>query len=58
MDADTAVAVPLIAPVVTLKLRPAGSAGEIDQDATGPPLAVGVTVLIGTPLTSVIELGL
>jgi len=50
--------VPLIAPVVVFNDKPAGSVGEIDQLVTGPPLAVGVTVLIGTPLTSVIELGL
>ena len=58
MDEDTAVGVPEIDPFVVEKVRPAGSAGVIDQDATGPPLAVGVTVLIATPFTSVIELGL
>ena len=55
-DEDTADGVPPTAPVALLNVNPAGSAGEIDHDATGPPLDVGVTVLIGTPLTSVNEL--
>ena len=38
--------------------RPAGSAGEIDQEDTAPPLALGITVVIATPLVSVNELGL
>ena len=38
--------------------RPAGSAGEIDQEVTFPPLEVGITVVIATPLVSVNELGL
>jgi len=38
--------------------RPAGSAGEIDQEVTFPPLEVGRTVVIATPLVSVNELGL
>ena len=58
MEVETTVDVPLIAPVVVFNDKPAGSVGEIDQLVTGPPLAVGVTVLIGTPFTSVIELGL
>lgn len=40
------------------KDRPVGSVGEIDQDVAFPPLAVGVTVVIATPLVSVNELGL
>jgi hypothetical protein len=39
--AFSAVGVPLIAPVVVLKLSPAGSAGDIDNDIKpNPPLAV------------------
>ena len=38
--------------------RPAGSAGEIDQVVTFPPLAVGRTVVIATSMVSVNELGL
>ena len=55
-DEDTADGVPPTAPVALLNVNPAGSAGEIDHEATGPPLEVGETVLIGTPLTSVNEL--
>ena len=52
-----AVGVPLIAPVVLLKLNPAGRDGEIDQDVAVPPPVVGVTVDIVVPLISVSELG-
>jgi hypothetical protein len=45
----------LLHQVELLNVNPAGSAGEIDHEATGPPLEVGDTVLIGTPLTSVNE---
>ena len=41
-----------------LKDSPDGKVGEIDHDATAPPLAVGVTVVIATPFASVNELGL
>ena len=58
VDEETVEGVPLMAPAVVFNDSPAESAGVIDQDATGPPLAVGVTVLIATPFTSVIELGL
>ena len=58
VDEETAVGVPPTAPVLLLNVSPAGSAGEIDHEATGPPLAVGVTVLIDTPLTRLNELGL
>ncbi len=47
-----------MAPVEVSKARPDGSDGEIDQEETGPPLAVGVTVLMATPLAKVRELGL
>ena len=52
-----AVGVPLIAPVVLLKLSPAGSDGEIDQFVAAPPPVVGVTVDIVVPLINVSELG-
>jgi len=52
-----AVGVPLIAPVVLLKLRPAGRDGEIDQFVGAPPPVVGETVDIVVPLTNVSELG-
>ena len=53
-----AVGVPEIVPVERSKDRPAGSVGEIDQDVAVPPFAVGVTVVIATPLVSVNEPGL
>ena len=46
-----------MAPVCVEKESPDGRVGEIDQDTTGPPLAVGVTVDIETPLAKVRELG-
>ena len=52
------VGVPEIVPVEVSKDRPAGSVGEIDQDTTAPPLAVGVTAVIGESLLNEIELGL
>ena len=57
MDEDTAVGVPLIAPVEVLSVSPAGRDGEIDQEVTAPPLAVGVAVVIAVPFVSVNELG-
>lgn len=53
-----AVGVPEIVPVERSKDRPAGSVGEIDQETTAPPLAVGVTAVIGESLLNEIELGL
>ena len=50
--------VPEIAPVEESRERPAGSDGETDQPVTGPPLAVGVTVVMAVPLVNVNELGL
>lgn len=41
-----------------LNVKPAGRLGDIDQETTGPPLAVGVTVVIATPFARVNELGL
>jgi len=52
-----AVGVPLIAPVVLLKVSPAGSDGEIDQFVTAPPPEVGSTVDMVVPLIKVSELG-
>ena len=54
----TAVGVPEIAPVVESRERPAGREGETDHEVTGPPLAVGVTVVIAVSLVSVKEFGL
>ena len=53
----TAVGVPLIAPVVESRERPAGSEGETDQEAIVPPLADGVTLVIAVPFVKVNELG-
>ena len=57
VSGETAVGVPLISPVVALNVRPAGKAGEIDQDATGPPLAVGAIGVMAVPFSAVNELG-
>ena len=48
-----AVGVPEIAPVEVEKERPAGTAGEIDQDVTAPPLEVGVAVVIAESFVKV-----
>ena len=58
VEFETAVGVPEIAPVVLSNARPAGRAGEIDQDVTVPPLEVGVMVVSATFLVSGSELGL
>ena len=42
------VGVPEIAPVDVSNDRPAGSAGETDQDVTVPPLDAGVIAVIVT----------
>jgi hypothetical protein len=47
-----------MAPVELLRDKPDGSEGETDHDVTGPPLAVGVTVVMAVPFVSVKELGL
>jgi len=52
-----AVGVPEIAPVDESKERPAGSDGETDQEVTGPPLALGVTVVMAVPFVRVNEFG-
>ena len=53
-----AVGVPEIAPVEESSESPAGREGETDQEVTGPPLAVGVTVVMAVPLVKVNEFGL
>ena len=53
-----AVGVPDMAPVELEVLSPAGNVSDIVHAATGPPFAVGVTVVIATSFTRVIELGL
>ena len=58
MDEETAGGVPLIAPVVESRERPAGKDGETDQPVIVPPFAVGVTVVICVPLVRVNEFGL
>ena len=50
--------VPEIAPVEESRESPDGSDGETDQPVMGPPLAVGVTVVMAVPLVSVKEFGL
>lgn len=40
------VGVPEIAPVDVSNVRPTGSAGETDQEATVPPVDVGVIAVI------------
>lgn len=47
-----------MAPVDVEKESPDGSDGDIDQEDTGPPLVVGVTVVMATPFAKVSELGL
>ena len=57
-DEVTAVGVPLIAPVDESKDNPAGSDGETDQEVIGPPLTVGVAVVIVVSLVNVNEVWL
>ena len=47
------VGVPDISPVAVSKVRPVGSAGDIDHESTAPPAALGMLVDIATPLVSV-----
>ena len=46
IDGDTTVELPLISPVDESMFSPVGRLGEIDHVTTGPPLEVGVIVLI------------
>ena len=48
-----AVGVPDMTPVEVSRAKPAGSAGETDQDTTVPPLDVGVTAVIAESFVSV-----
>ena len=52
------VGVPEMAPVEESSARPAGSDGDTDQPVMGPPLAVGVTVVMAGPFVKVNESGL
>lgn len=47
--ANIAVGVPLIVPVDVLMLSPAGSAGDIPYDVTGPPVFVGLIGVMAVP---------
>ena len=57
-EEDTAVGVPLMAPVEESKDKPAGRPGETDHEVTVPPVIVGVTVVIAVPFVNVNEFGL
>ncbi len=45
-------------PVEVSKERPDGKDGETDHDVAAPPVEVGVTLVMATPLVNVSELGL
>ena len=47
-----------MAPVEESSDKPDGNDGETDHDVTGPPLTVGVTVVMAVPLVNVNEFGL
>jgi hypothetical protein len=47
--AVTAVGVPLITPVLVLRLRPAGRAGLTLYEVTAPPVLAGLFAGIGVP---------
>ena len=47
-----------MAPVEASKDNPAGSDGETDQEVIGPPLTVGVAVVIVVTFDNVNEVGL
>jgi hypothetical protein len=47
--AVTAVGVPLITPVLVLRVKPAGRAGLTLYEVTAPPLLVGLFAGIGVP---------
>ena len=57
-EEETAVGVPLIAPVEESKDKPAGRDGETDHEVTVPPVIDGVTVVIAVPMDNVNDLGL
>ena len=49
----TTVGVPLMAPVVVSRAKPAGSDGETEYDTTLPPVVVTVSVVMAVPLVNV-----
>ena len=53
----SAVGVPEMVPSVVLKVKPAGSEGEIDHEVMAPPLMVGVTEVMAVPLVRMNESG-
>ena len=53
VTADTAVGVPLMAPVELENRRPAGKVGEMDHEVTAPPPALGVAAVMAVPLVRV-----
>jgi hypothetical protein len=55
MDVD--VGVPVIVPVVVSKVRPAGSAGVIDHDTTGPPVLLGAILAAALVVRVIMVLG-
>jgi hypothetical protein len=57
VDADVALGVPEIIPVLVEKFNPAGTEGEIDQEATAPPELEGVNDVIALPTVPEIEVG-
>ena len=57
LDADVAVGVPEMIPVLVEKLNPVGTDGEIDQLATAPPEFVGLNEVIAAFTGPEIEVG-
>ena len=51
----TSVGVPLMAPVVVLRAKPAGSDGDTEYETTAPPVEVTVAVVMAVPLVNVKE---
>lgn len=58
LSADTIVGVPLIVPFDESMTSPVGSAGNIDQDITVPPLEVGDNGLIAESFVKTSVFGL
>jgi hypothetical protein len=58
VEDETIDGVPLMAPVEVSKESPEGRVGVMAHEVTAPPLAVGVTAVMATPLANVKELGL
>jgi hypothetical protein len=52
-----AVGVPEIVPVDVSSDKPAGNAGDTDQEVTAPPVEEGVTLVIADPFAMVNEFG-